>query len=67
MRDPNRLYNFYAEIQKIHIEKFPDWRFGQLFYNFFHYLNAKGRDPFYLEENELIKALNEYVLEIYQN
>ena len=30
MRDPNRLDDFYEKLKKIHKEKVPDWRFGQL-------------------------------------
>lgn len=58
MRDPNRLYEFYAELQRIHIQYFPDWRFGQFMINFF---GAADCDPFFWEEDELIKRLKKFV------
>lgn len=61
MREPNKLYNFYGELQKIHIIFFPDWRFGQLMLNFFHWLtNEKGIDVFFPEEDKMIEYLREY-------
>lgn len=61
MRDTNRLYGFYAELQKIHIEKFSDWRFGQFMNNFFSWLNStKWINHFFPEESEMIKLLYEY-------
>ncbi len=61
MREPNRLYNFYKELQTIHIRYFPDWRFGQLMSNFFGWLaNEKDIDIFFPEENKMIEYLREY-------
>lgn len=60
MRDPNRLYDFYKELNRIHVEYFPDWRFGQLMVNFFDWFYDKVGDPFFPEENEMIKLLREY-------
>lgn len=61
MRNPNRLYDFYNELQKIHITFFPDWRFGQLIQNFTNWLmNEKGVDPFFPEESKMIEYLREY-------
>ena len=60
MRNPNRLCAFYNELTKIHAEVFPDWRFGQLMTNFMSYLTEKGVDPFFPEENEMIKYLKEF-------
>lgn len=59
MRDPKRLYKFYQELMKIHMNYFPDWRFGQLVDNFYGYL---GNDAFYLEEDRFIERLKEYVV-----
>ena len=53
MRDINRIDKFcndFAELWK----KVPDWRFGQLICNTFGYL---GGDPFFIEEDEMIKKL----------
>lgn len=65
MRDPNRLYKFYSELTKIHIKHYPDLRFGQFICNFFDWLDMKTKkiDPFFLEENELLRLLKEYVKE----
>lgn len=61
MRNPNRLYNFYRELQEIHITYFPDWRFGQLMSNFFGWLASEMKeDPFFPEEGEMIKHIREY-------
>ena len=61
MRNPNRLYNFYDEVRRIHMEHFPDWRFGQFIYNFIVWLNnRKSIDPFFPEEEEMLKLLREY-------
>ena len=61
MRESNRLYNFYSELQKIHITFFPDWRFGQLMSNFFGWLvSEKDIDIFFPEEDKMIEYLKEY-------
>ena len=63
MRDPNRLYNFYNELQCIHM-KHPHMRFGQLVYNFTKWLDdTKNIDIFYLEENDLLTLFKEYMKE----
>lgn len=51
MRDINRIDKFLVEFGEIWKNKFPDWRFGQILYNF---LSEYG-DPFYLEEDEFIE------------
>lgn len=62
MRNPQRLDAFYESVKKIHKESFPDWRFGQLFFNFWYWLsNEKHIDIFFPEEDETIKLLKEYV------
>lgn len=61
MRDPNRLYDFYSELQKIHITFFPDWCFGQLISNFLYWLtNEKNIDSFLVEDKKMIKHIREY-------
>lgn len=61
MRNPNRLYDFYKQLQEIHITYFPDWRFGQLCSNFFSWFaTEKKRDLFFLEEDEMIDHIKEY-------
>lgn len=57
MRDPQRIDKFINELGTLWKDKVPDWRFGQLMYNF---LSAKG-DPFYWEEDEFFKKFKEYL------
>ena len=59
MRNPNRLYNFYEELNRIHITYVPDWRFGQMMYNIFG-----NEDIFYLEEDNVLKRVKKYFGEI---
>lgn len=62
MRDPKRLDDFYDRMKKIHQEKLPDWRFGQLMLNFLSmYMTGNETELFYMEDKELIKKLEEYV------
>ena len=61
MRDKNRLYEFYRQVCDIHRDNFPDWRFGQLFYNFSVWVSEKkGIDLFFPEENETLAYLKEF-------
>lgn len=63
MRDVNRLYEFYNELMKIHMENFPDWRFGQLISNLERWLqmNKKINDIYFIEENAMLRYINEFV------
>jgi hypothetical protein len=64
MRDPNRLYSFYDELQAIHMEKFPDLRFGQLMYGFVYWcMNTKKNDTFDLEDSEYMELFKEFANE----
>ena len=64
MRDPNRLYNFYSELTRIHVTHFPDWRFGQFMCNFLGWIKfSTGRDPFFIEEPVLLDLLYKYAKE----
>ena len=71
MRDVNRLYGFYNELMKIHIENFPDWRFGQLINNLERWLQVNNKIPwcdiFYIEEDEMLHCINEFVKDIKTN
>lgn len=60
MRDPQRIDKFMNELGELWKNKVPDWRFGQLMYNF---LCAKG-DPFYWEEDEFLKKFKKYLEEL---
>ena len=63
MRNPKRLDSFYEVLKRIHKDYFPDWRFGQLVVNFMGYYG----DPFYLEEDEFLEKLGEFVDTVTKN
>ena len=61
MRNPNRLYNFYDEVKRLHMTYFPDWRAGQFWVNFLCWLqNTKKQDPFFPEDDKLLIYLKEF-------
>ena len=61
MRDPNRIDEFCAELQRAWKTCFPDWRFGQLMSNFLGWVyGEKNRDIFFPEEDEMLEYLKEY-------
>lgn len=61
MRDPNRLYNFYNEVTRLHMTYIPDWRVGQFWLNFLSWLSTeKNNDPFFPEESQMLTYLREY-------
>ena len=61
MRDPDRLEGFYEEIKAIHRGTFPDWRFGQLMYNFLGWLyQDKHIDCFFPEEDQMVEYFKEF-------
>ena len=65
MRDPNRLAHFYRELWLIHKTKVPNMRFCQLFSDFAEWvLRTQGRDWYYIEEDQALLLLKEYILEI---
>ena len=57
MRSIERINPFLDKLGKIWKEQCPDWRFGQLMSNV---LNSFDRDPFFIEEDEMIKKFKEY-------
>lgn len=59
MRNPERLDDFYAQLKKVHQEKFPDWRFGQFMSNFLGWV-AQKRDIFFPEEDEMAVYLKQF-------
>lgn len=60
MRDPKRIYPTTQAVAEIWTN-LPDWRFGQLMYNFKTAMEREGRDIFYMEEDEFVQRLREYV------
>ena len=57
MRDPNRIYEIMALIQK-GWAKVPDWRFGQLVENLKRYIGVE--DLFYIEDDSLKEKIIDF-------
>lgn len=57
MRKPERIDEFCKRLAEIWKDKCPDWRFGQLMVNV---LNSQPRDPFFYEEDEMIKVFEDF-------
>lgn len=61
MRNPERIAPMMNDIAYLWQENFPDWRFAQLIMNFIGWL---GRDPFYLEDAELMGEFRNFIDEM---
>lgn len=59
MRDPKRIDDFCNRLKTVW-HTVPDWRFGQLMINVLGDMQASGRDPFFPEDDEMIKYLEGY-------
>lgn len=59
MRNPDRIDAFCKRLSKAW-KNYPDWRFGQLMVNVLGEMAADGRDPFFPEEDEMIRYIEEY-------
>ena len=59
MRDPKRIYPATQALADIWLN-LPDWRLGQLMYNFQAHMAKQGKDIFYMEDVEFIDALRSY-------
>lgn len=57
MRSAERIDKFLEKFGQLWKENAQDWRFGQLIINFFGSLE---RDPWFYEEDEMIKAFEDY-------
>lgn len=66
MRNPDRLDTFYNKLKGEHKNNIPDWRFGQFMMNFifWHQIHHKS-DIFYLEEDDLMMRIKEYISELF--
>ena len=61
MRDPSRIYIFLNKLSLLWATQVPEWRFGQLMENVFSMIISEGKDPFYLEENEMLSYFERYL------
>ena len=59
MRDSNRIDDF-CDRWKAVWQTVSDWRFGQLMSNLLSDMKASGRDPFFSEDDEMIRYLEGY-------
>lgn len=59
MRDVKRIKKFCDELALVWENNCPDWRFGQMICNVFGEM-AMERDPFFPEEDEMIKFFKDY-------
>ena len=57
MRNPWRIPTFMEELTYYWQKYCPDWRFGQLMYNFI----ATMGDPFYWEEDKFMEKFEEFL------
>lgn len=61
MRNPDRIYPFCNQLSRLWSQH-PDLRFGQFMHNVAVYADAYyNKDVFYIEDNEFMKYLNEYL------
>lgn len=60
MRDPKRIRKFCNRLATAW-ELVPDLRFGQLLFNIFVQTKNEGKDPFYLEDDSMIKRIEQYI------
>ena len=60
MRDPKRIRKFCNRLAAAW-ELVPDLRFGQLLFNIFVQIKNEGKDPFYLEDDSMIKRIEQYI------
>ena len=59
MRNPKRIKKFCNRLAKAW-ERLPEWRFGQFIDNMFGEISLE-RDPFFVEDDEMIEFIEEYV------
>ena len=60
MRDPKRIRKFCSRLATAW-ELVPDLRFGQLLFNIFVQIKNEGKDLFYLEDDSMIKRIEQYI------
>ena len=60
MRNPDRLYKFYAELQKIQSTYCPDLTVERFIYDFVYQYK---RDPFFPEEDEYLRDVEKWAME----
>lgn len=59
MRNPKRIKKFCNELARYWETYIPDWRFGQFMINFLGHV-AQDVDPFFPEDDDMLKRLSEF-------
>ena len=60
MRDKDRIKPFCDKLAELWA-RYPDLRFGQLMWNVLRYLEQQRRNPFYMEDEEMLKELEHHL------
>ena len=63
MRDPKRIDEFCDRLKRAWMTV-PDWRFGQMMMNVLGAMASTGRDPFFPEEEEMIKFIEDFFYKV---
>ena len=64
MRDPKRIKPYCDTLATIW-GMVPDWRLSQLMVNAINeYVDTHGRDPFYMEDQEFIMFIHDYIQKV---
>lgn len=61
MRYEKRIYRLCDHMSYVWSKCFPDMRFGQFVELLFHDIKKDGIDPFYLEDDDIIKYITRYL------
>ena len=60
MRNIDRIDKFCDQLKE-EWKKYPEFRFGQMMMNILCEMSARGRDPFFPEEDEMIEFIHNYM------
>jgi len=63
VRNPNRIYPICNKVAEIW-STVPDLRFGQLMIDFIRDFEARGLNPFYVEDEQWVELLDQYIKNI---
>lgn len=63
MRDIARIDKFCDQLKE-EWKKYPDYRFGQMIMNVFGEMAKSGKDPFFPEDEEMMKAIKAHLNKI---
>ena len=63
MRDINRIYPTCMGLAEVWTNK-PDLRLGQIMSNITEVLKREGKDIFYIEDEQLLERLKEYLSDV---